>query len=177
METQKNIIIFIRVLNNRTDKVRDYDSFKYKTNNNEPELGLSYDYNSEYKFIKIYKIDNDHGLYRIIAVLFDHSIVNVVRESEELNNFQSQVTKITNLNKNQKDNLKNKQQSIIDNVRTMLPFDDEMRRFVKSKSQLYNKSFSVKDINGEFRKVIDVTSVVKLLREIFDFNVKINNLK
>lgn len=53
----------------------------------------------------------------------------------------------------------------IADVMAMLPSDSKMEELIKSRSQLYT-SYSVKDKEGKFRSVVDIESVVELLREV-----------
>ena len=53
----------------------------------------------------------------------------------------------------------------IADVMAMLPFDSKMEELISSRSQLYT-SYSVKNKEGKFRSVVDIESVVELLREI-----------
>lgn len=53
----------------------------------------------------------------------------------------------------------------IGGVMAMLPSDSEMEKFIKSRSQLYT-SYAVKDREGKYREVVDIKSVVELLREV-----------
>lgn len=55
--------------------------------------------------------------------------------------------------------------SIVD-VMAMLPSDGKMEELIRSRSQLYT-SYSVKDKEGKYRGVVDIESVVELLREVF----------
>ncbi len=58
-----------------------------------------------------------------------------------------------------------KQPPLIADVMAILPFDDKMEELIRSRSQLYT-SYSVKDKEGKYRSVVDVDSVVELLREL-----------
>jgi hypothetical protein len=60
--------------------------------------------------------------------------------------------------------VKNKALSIAD-VMAMLPNDEKIQELISSRSQLYT-SYSVKDKEGKFRSVVDIESVVELLREV-----------
>jgi hypothetical protein len=60
--------------------------------------------------------------------------------------------------------VKNKALSVAD-VMAMLPNDEKIQELISSRSQLYT-SYSVKDKEGKFRSVVDIESVVELLREI-----------
>lgn len=53
----------------------------------------------------------------------------------------------------------------ISDVMAMLPSDSKMEELIRSRSQLYT-SYSVKDKEGKFRSVVDIESVVELLREV-----------
>lgn len=50
-------------------------------------------------------------------------------------------------------------------VMAMLPSNEQMEELVRSRSQLYT-SYSVKDKEGKYRSVVDIDSVVELLREL-----------
>lgn len=50
-------------------------------------------------------------------------------------------------------------------VMAMLPSDNKMQDLIRSRSQLYT-SYSVKDKEGKYRGVVDIESVVELLREV-----------
>lgn len=54
----------------------------------------------------------------------------------------------------------------IADVMAVLPFDSKMQELISSRSQLYT-SYSVKDKEGKFRSVVDIESVVKMLRDVF----------
>lgn len=60
--------------------------------------------------------------------------------------------------------VKNKALSIAD-VMAMLPSDSKMEELIRSRSQLYT-TYSVKDKEGKYRGVVDIESVVELLREV-----------
>jgi hypothetical protein len=47
----------------------------------------------------------------------------------------------------------------------MLPSDDKMEDLIRSRSQLYT-SYSVKDKEGKYRSVVDIDSVIGLMREL-----------
>lgn len=53
----------------------------------------------------------------------------------------------------------------IADVMAMLPSDNKMEDLIRSRSQLYT-SYSVKDKKGKYRSVVDIESVVELLREV-----------
>jgi molybdopterin converting factor small subunit len=53
----------------------------------------------------------------------------------------------------------------IADVMAMLPYDSKMEELIRSRSQLYS-SYSVKDKEGKYRGVVDIESVVELLREV-----------
>jgi len=53
----------------------------------------------------------------------------------------------------------------IADVMAMLPNDEKIQELISSRSQLYT-SYSVKDKEGKFRSVVDIESVVELLREV-----------
>ena len=53
----------------------------------------------------------------------------------------------------------------IADVMAMLPSNEQMEKLVRSRSQLYT-SYSVKDKEGKYRSVVDIDSVVELLREL-----------
>jgi len=53
----------------------------------------------------------------------------------------------------------------IGDVMAMLPSDSKIEELIRSRSQLYT-SYSVKDKEGKFRSVVDIESVVELLREV-----------
>jgi hypothetical protein len=53
----------------------------------------------------------------------------------------------------------------IADVLAMLPNDEKIQELIISRSQLYT-SYSVKDKEGKFRSVVDIESVVELLREV-----------
>lgn len=61
-------------------------------------------------------------------------------------------------------NAEGKALSITD-VMAMLPSDNKMEDLIRSRSQLYT-SYSVKDKEGKYRSVVDIESVVELLREV-----------
>ena len=50
-------------------------------------------------------------------------------------------------------------------VLAILSDDDKMNALIQSRSQLYT-AYSVKDKNNKYRSVVDIDSVVELLREI-----------
>lgn len=53
----------------------------------------------------------------------------------------------------------------IADVMDMLPSDNKMEDLIRSRSQLYT-SYSVKDKEGKYRGVVDIESVIELLREV-----------
>ena len=53
----------------------------------------------------------------------------------------------------------------IADVMAMLPSDDKMEELIRSRSQLYTP-YSVIDKEGKYRGVVDIKSVVELLREV-----------
>ena len=53
----------------------------------------------------------------------------------------------------------------IADVMAMLPSDDKMEDLIRSRSQLYT-SYSVKDKEGKYRSVVDIDSVIGLMREL-----------
>jgi Na+-transporting NADH:ubiquinone oxidoreductase subunit NqrC len=53
----------------------------------------------------------------------------------------------------------------IADVMAMLPSDDKMEELIRSRSQLYT-SYSVKDKEGKYRSVVDIDSVIGLMREL-----------
>jgi len=53
----------------------------------------------------------------------------------------------------------------ISDVMAMLPSDDKMEDLIRSRSQLYT-SYSVKDKEGKYRSVVDIDSVIGLMREL-----------
>lgn len=59
---------------------------------------------------------------------------------------------------------KSKQVSMVD-IKDMLANNDSLEKLVKGRSELYTP-YSVKDKNGKFRSVVDIDSVVGLLREL-----------
>ena len=54
---------------------------------------------------------------------------------------------------------------IIDTTNEPNIIDAKIEELIKSRSQLYT-SYSVKDKEGKFRSVVDIESVIKLMREI-----------
>jgi hypothetical protein len=54
---------------------------------------------------------------------------------------------------------------VLADVMAMLPSDDKMEELIRSRSQLYT-SYSVKDKDGKYRSVVDIDSVVGLIREL-----------
>lgn len=54
----------------------------------------------------------------------------------------------------------------IADVMAMLPSDDKMEEMIRSRSQLYT-AYSVKNKEGKYRSVVDIESVIELLRELF----------
>lgn len=50
-------------------------------------------------------------------------------------------------------------------LKEILGDDEKMMDFIRSKSKLYT-AYSVKDKDGKFRSVIDIESVINLLREL-----------
>ena len=57
------------------------------------------------------------------------------------------------------------QQLNIGAVMAMLPSDEQMKALISRRSQLYT-SYSVKDKDGKYRSVVDIDSVIELLREL-----------
>ena len=53
----------------------------------------------------------------------------------------------------------------IADVMAMLPSDSKMEELISSRSQLYT-AYSVKDKEGKFKSVVDIESVIELLREL-----------
>lgn len=53
----------------------------------------------------------------------------------------------------------------IADVMAMLPSDSKMEELIRSRSQLYT-AYSVKDKEGKYRGVVDIQSVIELLREV-----------
>tara|TARA_R110000796_G_scaffold59371_1_gene136789 strand:+ start:4409 stop:4600 length:192 start_codon:yes stop_codon:yes gene_type:complete len=56
-------------------------------------------------------------------------------------------------------------QELKEKVMAMLQDDEKMTELVSNRSQLYT-AYGVKDKDGKFRGVIDIDSVVELLRDI-----------
>lgn len=50
-------------------------------------------------------------------------------------------------------------------LKAKLPSDDKMEDLIRSRSQLYT-SYSVKDKEGKYRSVVDIDSVIGLMREL-----------
>ena len=55
--------------------------------------------------------------------------------------------------------------SILDEVMIALPDDEKIHELIESRSQLYI-GYSVRNKDGHFRQVVDIDSVVQLLREL-----------
>ena len=53
----------------------------------------------------------------------------------------------------------------IADVMAMLPYDSKMEELIRNRSQLYT-AYSVKDKEGKYRDVVDIQSVVVLLRQV-----------
>ena len=53
----------------------------------------------------------------------------------------------------------------ISDVIVMLSSDSKIEELIRSRSQLYT-SYSVKDKEGKYRGVVDIQSVVELLRQV-----------
>jgi hypothetical protein len=54
---------------------------------------------------------------------------------------------------------------VLADVMALLPSDDKMEELIRSRSQLFT-AYSVKDKEGKFKSVVDIESVVELLREV-----------
>jgi hypothetical protein len=65
------------------------------------------------------------------------------------------------------ENLNEPQNSVLNiaDFMAILPSDDKMEELIRSRSQLYT-SYSVKDKEGKYRSVVDIDSVIGLMREL-----------
>ena len=64
-------------------------------------------------------------------------------------------------------NAKPKTPSVKDEIMAILPYDDKITEFVENNHNLYT-AYSVRNKDGNFTSVIDVKSVVDLLREVLN---------